>query len=434
MFFLAKRFTDNPFYSTLFLISTPAFLVMSHNIMLDIPFLGLYLASIASFINGIDSNSRKLLILSGILGGLAILTKYTGLSLIAFLLIYAFLKKKKKNMLFLIIPILFFCAWCLHNLIFYNELHIISTINNIVSFDIQKIIQHLLGVFIFISGVTLFPLFLLPLLLKNINNSKIYFICFIVTLGIILFIKEMLLSYGIIQKLILLISISISLFIILLFLRQVIFPPDKNNLDRFFLNIWFFGFLFLNVIAHYVAARYILLSVPPMILLLISYLDTIKFKFLNPRVFYLICLSIILAFSVAISIADYRFAALYRNFADDIKKEYGIANNKVWFEGHWGFQYYMMKNGYSFLDPQEDSPMPGDILIKPILADYDNKIYPKWKNALESIDTKIYYGNLKLLNSEAHAGFYSQGWGFLPFFSSESEVERIEIYRFKVPS
>ncbi len=100
MFFLGLRFIGKGLLPALSLIVSPAFLIMSHNIMLDIPVLAFSLSAIAAFIYGIDKNDNRLLFLSGVLAGMAGLIKYSGLMVIPIMFIYALLFSKKRFCLF----------------------------------------------------------------------------------------------------------------------------------------------------------------------------------------------------------------------------------------------------------------------------------------------------------------------------------------------
>ena len=64
MYSLSLRFTGKSLLPTLFLVSTPAFIVMSQDIMLDIALLGFFLGSVALFTYGLDRDDNRLLILS----------------------------------------------------------------------------------------------------------------------------------------------------------------------------------------------------------------------------------------------------------------------------------------------------------------------------------------------------------------------------------
>ena len=71
------------------------------------------------------------------------------------------------------------------------------------------------------------------------------------------------------------------------------------------------------------------------------------------------------AVSLAALHADHRFADAARTAARTITEKYGEASVPVWFEGHWGFQYYMEQGGARAAEVQNALIGPGDILVIP---------------------------------------------------------------------
>ena len=57
MLWLCCRFLKQPLTPALMLVCCPAF-IPSHNVMLDVPMLGLFLAGMALFIGGVDADNR----------------------------------------------------------------------------------------------------------------------------------------------------------------------------------------------------------------------------------------------------------------------------------------------------------------------------------------------------------------------------------------
>ncbi len=81
---LSVRFTSGSLWPLLFVLSTPA-VVVSSNLMRDVPAMALATASVAAFVWGSDRRERRLLALGAMLAGFAMLTKYSSLVLFAIL-------------------------------------------------------------------------------------------------------------------------------------------------------------------------------------------------------------------------------------------------------------------------------------------------------------------------------------------------------------
>ena len=111
MYYISKKFTKIPLFAALFLTTSVVFVVMSHNLMLDIAFLALFLLSVALFIYGVDSQSRIMAIAGALFCGLAYLAKYTGIAVFPILALYAILRKKPKYAVYLSIPAIMGILW-----------------------------------------------------------------------------------------------------------------------------------------------------------------------------------------------------------------------------------------------------------------------------------------------------------------------------------
>src|SRR5262249_44134297 len=62
--------------------------------------------------------------------------------------------------------------------------------------------------------------------------------------------------------------------------------------------------------------------------------------------------------------ADFAIANTARTAAERIYALYGLGH-KVWFQGHWGFQYYMQQMGAVPIDINEFEPVVADIIAVP---------------------------------------------------------------------
>ena len=94
VYLLVKRFSGSmKDVLTCMIVLSPAFLP-SWNIMLDMPALSLTIAGIAIFTVASEKRSLSLAIISGLLAGLAIQTKYTGLAAPGAIFLYAFIFRR----------------------------------------------------------------------------------------------------------------------------------------------------------------------------------------------------------------------------------------------------------------------------------------------------------------------------------------------------
>ena len=427
MFFLCKRFSRGSLIPLLFLICTPAFIISSHGIMLDIPLLGFFLASIATFVYGVDRDNKILLIISGLLTAAAILTKYSGLVLIPILFIYALLNTSKKKASYLFIPIFMFLLWNLYCLLFYNYAIFFYALRSKLShYFFDGIGIRMLASLSFLAGTSIVALFLTPLLL-NKKKDMAYFSISLIAGALPFMIKGVFSEYSIFEKIVLSVLFISSTYIILLIVR------GRGDKDSRFLSSWFVLMFIFVLFTNFIAARFLLLLMPPMFLLIYNHLPMASKNKIRSAI--LICF----IFSTVLAIGDYQAADVYRDFIYSLGKgegPYFLRGNSY---DSWGYAYYSRKR-HDLSEVDSDArKIPGDIFItptEPVLpiaierkADFDKFLDARYKKTL--IDRVFYRGHIFLHHRRLKAGFYSHDWGLLPFSFSvkKSSLEVFEIYR-----
>jgi hypothetical protein len=136
-------------------------------------------------------------------------------------------------------------------------------------------------------------------------------------------------------------------------------------------------------------------------------------------------LSMAAALSVAVAWADTAFANTARSGAASIHARLSDPARTIWFQGHWGFQYYMEKLGAKPLDQKNGSLamdatrtpwslVPGDVVVIPVTNTNFFSIPKEWVTMREVIDLPS-SGWLSTMHSQVGASFYSDVKGPLPF-------------------
>jgi 4-amino-4-deoxy-L-arabinose transferase-like glycosyltransferase len=451
MYLLSLRFTRKRFLPVLFLIITPAFLIMSHSIMLDVPLLGLFLTTLIVFIYGIDRDDNKLLFLSATLAGMTSLIKYSGLIVILLMFIYILLfTNKRRYYLFLLIPIGIFLLWCIHEMISYKRIYFLTTLAmRLNNFSINTILFRMFACLSFISGTSVVSLFLILFMLRNKTN--IFLLLSSIPIGLCPFIIGNLFSqYSSIEKLILAILFISSLFLIFLMFKPILvflFRNVPNSKDKLFLSLWFFIFLFFTVLIQFVAARFILLLFPPMFLLISDDLvssRTFSADSLNKQITLSVFVTIFV--STILAIGDYYFAGVYRDFVTSLKEKIPVDKNVYICPSSfntylsWGYAYYLQKNYPELINIEVKTKltnMKDFVLVlpkEPVLPMIIHKICYYGLGGSDynrKLISRFYYkSNIILHNQKYRAGFYSHDWGLLPFYISFKKVpiETFDIY------
>lgn len=431
MYFLSKRFSKQPLLSTLLLTSTPAFMISATNIMPDLALFALYLAGICVFIYGIDKENKSLLIVAGFIAGLASLAKYSGLTLIPLFFIYSILKRKlSKGLLALFIFFAVLGIWYLQDFILFGKIQIVKGLYWFKP-TFSSIISNTLGSLTYLSSITVFPLLFL-LLMEKKKDCFIYF--FMIWLSTLLFINESSkFKYTTSQIILSVIFISTSILILQKFIKFLKEKNISNYTDIIFLLVWFGGIFCYNVfiLTWLTAPRYTLILTPPLILLLMKRYDLLIAQRIGNMSRDIIYTGIVLNFllSILISYADYTYADTYRNFTQTYTKYLKEKDSKVWFRGHWGFQYYMEKEGFSYLG-LEDIPQKGEIIIMPSACDYE-PLSQDLKERLKLIGTIKYESPypLRTVSSKDRICFYAYAMGSLSYGISNEPLEVFQIWQ-----
>ena len=457
MFFLSLRFANKSFIPVLFLISSSAFIVTSQSIMLDIPLLGFFLAATATFIYGIDKEDNRLLVLSGLLSGIAILTKYSALMLIPILFVYALLHFKMRKAKFLLIPALIFILWNTHNFLFYKRaLFFFALIGKLQVYFLNNIWTRIFAALSFLSGTSIIIILLFPLLLGKKNYRLCLIFAFVIGLCPFL-IKGIFSDYSFFERLFLAVLFISSSYIIFLVLKIAIASLSRrSDKDAIFLSFWFFLIFSFNILTNFIAARFILLQLPPLFLLIHKELFPNNEAVLKHKIQLFSAILISFIFSTILAIGDYQFSDVYRDFIKSAERKLHLSEAFYFLPGiyysSWGYAYYLEKYHYYlnlnfkesldridrikqrlthqdvfFIAPSE--PVLPIIIEKHFYSsflDYDRVL----------VDSITYKGNIILHNRRFHAGFYSHDWGLLPFYISihKLPLETFQIYRLSYSS
>jgi hypothetical protein len=93
------------------------------------------------------------------------------------------------------------------------------------------------------------------------------------------------------------------------------------------------------------------------------------------------------------------------------------SDRRIYFSGHWGFQHYMQLRGARAIDALVPDWRVGDLLVQPAENFYMVDYIPAAPGALPPIARIIGEPppSMATMHVAAHAGFYSDGWGPLPY-------------------
>lgn len=99
---------------------------------------------------------------------------------------------------------------------------------------------------------------------------------------------------------------------------------------------------------------------------------------------------------------------------------------RVWTDGTWGFQWYSMQAGARPMAENLEPPVPGDVVVTGPNARLLDHACPR--RTLMSRRVFADAGG-RVMSRGARAGFFSNGYGPLPWAWADDEIGRIEVWR-----
>ncbi len=456
-FLLARRLCNSPLLAALLLLFTPVFLVSATAVMYDVWLLALWVWSIECWMRALERNSAQLLFLASVLAAAAALTKYFGVALVPLLGFYTLVRERRvtHRILYFLIPILVIASYEVITKAKYGQ----GLFSNamLVSWNEnakpeQHFFQQLFIGLSFAGGCLFSVVFYAPLLklrrssretgslaaesgspqrVRPVADWKPNFRIHIA--GIVIFAFLVPLFYFGAARTVLPLGIAIegALFVTIgigILALALVDIVQHKTADSLLLGLWVFGtFVFAAVMNWTITSRTFLPMAPAVVILLIRRLrlPPANGSFMH---WWLILPSALV--SLLITIGDYKLANTARIAASQFQQRFRNASGTVWFEGHWGFQYYMQQWKAKPLDLEQHGLVPGDVLIVPI-----NNTNVSRKPAAPTIASfeQINYAQFFAItmSREIGAGFYSSKWGPLPWEVAPVPPEHYLIFRIK---
>ncbi|MCX6890829.1 MAG: tetratricopeptide repeat protein [Verrucomicrobia bacterium] len=140
------------------------------------------------------------------------------------------------------------------------------------------------------------------------------------------------------------------------------------------------------------------------------------------------CLSLVALGAFAVAVADYRLANSAREAAGLLAANYGGRHSTLWFQGHWGFQYYLQQKGAKPLDRLGSALFPGDIIVIPS-SEADGDDLPVEATTLVQVLSFKPNSWLSTMDRRVGAGFHSDFWGPVPFALGSIQPELYYVFK-----
>ncbi len=462
---LAANLLRFPFAAAALLVSSTAFLTLSHTIMPDVPLLSFWILALASFHHFLRNPAGTwawriclgAVLMAGFISLLTVaLVALLGADWILFRRSATWKDEPKLRIaLLLAAPFLLWLLWYLRAYLHYDRFVLVNTFLHLEQrspFSLAAVGSKLLSFLLHVGGTFVFPV--AGWLAFTGRSSRrmyvaVFFLAFIPAYAWYpewLWLQAFLFAAFSTTALLAIVKIGEGAVRLWGSFRSHRSPPDRvfwrdpepglTAESRALLGVlflWFWGVLAACSLVFYSGSvRYAVLALPAFLLLWQYALETAHSS-RRVKSALLLSLGLTLPYSLAIASADYRFADVYREESARIIGDLGNRNNQIWYAGEWGFRYYMEKLGARPLTKTGVQPVAGDIIVKPYIALpwitlYDDNEFVRLLEQ-RHVDPE---SSFRILDFHTAAGFYSTAWGILPISLAQGQKwEWFNIYQVK---
>jgi hypothetical protein len=430
---LARRFCRSPSVAALLTLFTPVFLVSATTVMCDVWLLALWVWSIECWLAGLDRNDWRLLAVSAVLVTAATLTKYFGISLVALLTVYALVRERRgtPRLLFLLLPIFALTAYEVMTKAKYGVgLFGAATMYSwTFPAKVNKLLIDQLPIGLsFTGGCLISALFYAPVILARRKYLIFGTLLVAIFSPLFYFLSEPEVNS---EALRIAVAVEGGLFAtVAVGILALTFADlaQRKDADSFLLCLWVLGtFCFAVFFNWSITARTFLPMAPAVAILLIRKFDRSKPS--SPNAVWLPILPAAVV-SLLIAVADCQLANTAREASRQFHARFQTERGTVWFEGHWGFQYYAQQWGAKPRDLTNAIPASGDIVIVPFnntnLTAVPKDRVASWETAEFSL-----FPLVVTFVRKTGSGFYSSLRGPLPFAITSVPNESYYVVRVK---
>lgn len=131
---------------------------------------------------------------------------------------------------------------------------------------------------------------------------------------------------------------------------------------------------------------------------------------------------------IAILRADNSFSNVSRVAAQKLIVPQVQAGRKVWYIGHWGFQWYAEKAGARCYNEIPPYPISGDLIAynSNPFNEFNRKDLEKYSLLAQVADRRP---GGRVMSQKDSAGFYSNYWGYLPWAWGNGVIDTVELWQ-----
>jgi hypothetical protein len=196
--------------------------------------------------------------------------------------------------------------------------------------------------------------------------------------------------------------------------------------DRVQLALWTWLFLAAPVVAYlHLPSKYLLPSVPAAAILVVRLMpqEAARARWAIPST---ALAGVLLGLLILLGIRD--LARIQKRAVSELIEPAMKTGERVWFSGHWGFQWYAEQAGATPVVLEPPFPQPNDVIV---VSEIDFPTFSReWK--ARSVERRVCYassGPGRIMDFPAGAGFFSSPFGYLPWVPGSGDASCFEVWR-----
>jgi hypothetical protein len=427
-YFLARRFCAHPHAAALLALATPAFLLSATTVMCDVTMLAFYVWALVCWVEGVGQKRTRLFVLAGVLALCASLTKYYGATVVPLGLAWALTARERPRgwWLALLIPLAGLLAyeWRAHDLYGHGLLRGAASYATDPDGVRESGALERGAIGLMFAGACFAPaLFLAPLVWSR--TRLLVGVAALAAIGfglgaarsagqgfgpIDLSHPPIPLTLGL--RLQLLAAAMAGASLLGVAALDLVRRRDRAGA---LLVLWLAGtFAFASWLNWTNNGRSNLPLVPPAAILFVRALEARGWSAARPARAHAAAFAPCLALALFVAWADARWAGTIHEEARGILARHAGSGTPLWFQGHWGFQYYMQRGGALPLDLDDATVAPGE-RIAMARNNVDQVELPLQQVRVLERTSRPEPGFVRTHSWELRAGFYSSVFGPLPY-------------------
>lgn len=434
-YLLGKWYCRNATLAALMTLFTPVFLVSATTIMCDVLMLALWVFSVYFWLRAVEENSHRFYFVASLLIPACALTKYFGISLLPLLLSYTAWKTRRPGLwlLHFIVPVAVLVWYQTatrglygHGLLVDAAAYVTEIPTTLTTWSVPRVLVGLS----FCGGCVATILCFSRRLFSRLQIGAALAVA-VALAGVIAASSRFggsalpadraaRVLIGAQFGLLVLGGVGLGVVSVFDFVRT-------KTAESLLLSLWVGGtFLFATFVNWTMNGRSLLPMVPAASFLIVRRLEnrsTSESRASWARVAVPLGAAALLALTVAWG--DFKLANVSGAAAARIHEKYPSRN--LWFEGHWGFQYYIERYGARAIDIHEDQLLRRDVVVVPESNTNIFKLPSEWAREIDRFHFPV-ESPLSTMNIRGGAGFYSELFGILPFTLNPLPPETYVVY------